>query len=85
MKIGFVSFHSFSNPGGVKNHILGLSKNLREGDRNRIIVPRRKLREKYDDNVILLGTSIPLNVGDTGDLVFNFNPLAIKKLLKRKI
>ncbi|MFA5432539.1 MAG: glycosyltransferase family 4 protein [Candidatus Paceibacterota bacterium] len=86
MKIGFVSFHSFNNPGGVKNHILGLSKEFeKRGIETKIIVPRRKIREKYGDNVILLGTSIPLNIGGTqGDLVFNFNPLAIKRMLNRE-
>lgn len=86
MKIGFISFHSFSNPGGVKNHILGLSKEFeKRGIETKIIVPRRSWREKYGSNVILLGTSIPLNIGGTqGDLVFNFNPLAIKRMLKRE-
>jgi len=86
MKIGFISFHSFANPGGVKNHILGLSKEFeKRGIETKIIVPRRKLWEKYDKNVILLGTSIPINVGGTqGDLVFNLNPLAIKRVLKRE-
>ncbi|MFA5433277.1 MAG: glycosyltransferase family 4 protein [Candidatus Paceibacterota bacterium] len=86
MKIGFISFHSFNNPGGVKNHILGLSKEFeKRGIETKIIVPRRKIREKYGDNVILLGTSIPLNIGGTqGDLVCNFNPLAIKRMLNRE-
>lgn len=86
MKIGFISFHSFSNPGGVKNHILGLSKEFeKRGIETKIIVPRRKLKEKYGGNVILLGTSIPLNIGGTqGDLVFNFNPLAIKRMLNKE-
>ena len=86
MKVGFISFHSFANPGGVKNHILGLSKEFeKKGIETKIIVPRRKIWEKYEKNIILLGTSIPLNVAGTqGDLVFNLNPLAIKKLLERE-
>jgi len=86
MKIGFISFHSFSNPGGVKNHILGLSKEFeKRGIETKIIVPRRKLKESYGKNIILLGTSIPLNIGGTqGDLVFNFNPLAIKRMLNKE-
>jgi phosphatidyl-myo-inositol alpha-mannosyltransferase len=86
MKIGFVSFHSFANPGGVKSHILGLSREFeKRGIETKIIVPRRKRGEKYGENVILLGTSIPVNVAGTqGDLCINFNPLSIGKVLKRE-
>ena len=86
MKIGFISSHSFANPGGVKNHILGLSREFeKRGIETKIIVPRRSLWEKYDRNVILLGTSIPINViGTQGDLAFNFNPIAITKILKKE-
>ena len=86
MKVGFVSFHSFSNPGGVKNHILGLSRELeKRGIETRIIVPRRNKEEKEEGNIILLGTSIPVNVAGTqGDLCINFNPLSIGKVLKRE-
>jgi phosphatidylinositol alpha-mannosyltransferase len=86
MKIGFVSFHSFANPGGVKSHILGLSREFeKRGIETKIIVPRRKKGEKYGNNVIILGTSIPLNIGGTqGDLCINFNPSSIGKVLKRE-
>ncbi|MFA5169598.1 MAG: glycosyltransferase family 4 protein [Candidatus Paceibacterota bacterium] len=86
MKVGFVSFHSFANPGGVKSHILGLSREFeKKGIETKIIVPRRKRGEKYGDNVIMLGTSIPVNVAGTqGDLCINFNPLSIGKVLKRE-
>lgn len=86
MKVGFISFHSFSNPGGVKNHILGLSKEFeKRGIETKIIVPRRSRNEKYGDKVILLGTSIPLNIGGTqGDLCINFNPISILKVLKKE-
>jgi phosphatidylinositol alpha-mannosyltransferase len=86
MKIGFVCFHSFVNPGGVKNHILGLSKELeKRGVETKIIVPRRNLTEKYDKNVILLGFSFPVNMGGTqGDFCMNFNPLSIYRVLKRE-
>lgn len=86
MKVGFVSFHSFTNPGGVKNHILGLSKEFeKRGIETKIIVPRRKRGEKYGNNVIMLGTSIPLNIAGTqGDLCINFNPSSIGKVLKRE-
>lgn len=86
MKIGFVCFHSFVNPGGVKNHILGLSKEMeKRGIETKIIIPRRNLTEKYDKNVILLGMSFPVNIGGTqGDFCMNFNPIAIYRVLKRE-
>ncbi|MDD5098445.1 MAG: glycosyltransferase family 4 protein [Candidatus Pacebacteria bacterium] len=86
MKIGFISFHSFANPGGVKNHILGLSREFENrGIETKIIVPRRSRKENYGNRVILLGTSIPLNMGGTqGDLCINFNPLSIIKVLKKE-
>lgn len=86
MKVGLISFHSFNNPGGVKNHILGLSKEFeKRGIETKIIAPRRKLREAHNKNVILLGTSIPFNVAGTqGDLCINFNPLAISKMLEKE-
>lgn len=31
MKVGFICFHSFVNPGGVKNHILELSQEFEKG------------------------------------------------------
>ena len=86
MKVGFISFHSFSNPGGVKSHILGLSKEFTKlGVENKIIVPRRSLFESHGKEVIIMGTSIPLNaIGTQGDLVFNFNPFAINKILEKE-
>jgi len=86
MKVGFISFHSFANPGGVKNHILGLSKEFDKlGIENKIIVPRRSFFENYGKNAIMLGTSIPLNaIGTQGELVFNFNPFAINKVLEKE-
>lgn len=86
MKIGFVCFHSFVNPGGVKNHILGLSKEFeKRGIETKIIVPRRNLTEKYNKNVIILGMSFPVNIGGTqGDFCMNFNPFSIYRVLKRE-
>ena len=50
----FICFHSFANPGGVKNHILGLSKEFeKRGIETKIIIPRRKLRENYGNKVII--------------------------------
>ena len=86
MKVGLVSFHSFQKPGGVKNHILGLSRELRKkGVLVKIIVPRRSASEDYGKDVLLLGTSFPMPFNESqGDFVINFNPFAIRKALKKE-
>lgn len=85
-KVGLVSFHTFSLPGGVKAHILGLFKEYKKkGIKVKIIVPRRKKTEDYGKDVILLGTSFPLSMsGAQGDLDVNFNQFAIERVLKRE-
>jgi phosphatidylinositol alpha-mannosyltransferase len=86
MKVGFISFHSFSNPGGVKNHILGLSAEFsKRGIENKIIAPRRNPDEDYGKKIILLGTSFPFPFGGSeADLCVNFNPIAIEEVLDRE-
>ena len=86
LKVGLISFHSFLKPGGVKNHILGLDKEFRKRNiKTKIIVPRRSWKENYGENVILLGTSIPLYLaGNQVDLDINFNPISIDRTLKEK-
>lgn len=86
MKVGFISFHSFCNPGGVKNHILGLSAEFsKRGIENKIIAPRRKPEEDYGEKVILLGTSFPFPFcGSEADLCINFNPIAVRETLEKE-
>jgi phosphatidylinositol alpha-mannosyltransferase len=86
MKVGLISFHSFCNPGGVKRHILGLFKEFKKrGIQAKIIAPRRKRSENYGKDIILLGTSFPINFsGSQADFDIHFNPLAIEKTLKRE-
>jgi len=86
MKIGLISFHSFLHPGGVKRHILSLSEEFKKkGIRPKIIAPRRKRSENYGEDIVLLGTSFPVNFGGTqADFCINFNPLAIGKVLKKE-
>jgi len=86
MKVGLISFHTFSQSGGVKKHILGLYKEFKKrGIETKIIVPRRKAKEYYGKDVILLGTSFPLNFsGSQADFCVNFNPLAIETLLNKE-
>lgn len=86
MKVALISFHSFSQPGGVKRHVLGLYKEYkRRGIDVRVIVPRRKKEENYGQDVMLLGTSFPLKFsGSQADFCVNFNPLAIEDLLTKE-
>ena len=86
MKVALISFHTFSQPGGVKSHVLGLYKEFkRRGIKTKIIVPRRNRQENYGQDVILLGTSFPINfVGSRSDLDVNFNPLAIERTLRKE-
>jgi len=83
MRVALISFHSFLEPGGVKTHILSLSKEFKKNKIEcKIAIPRRKLNENYGKDVILLGTSIPLIWGGgRGDLVFNFTPISIERFL----
>ncbi len=86
MKVGLVSFHSFANPGGVKRHIMGLFRQFKKkGVDAKIIVPRRKISENYGRDIILLGTSFPINFGGSqADFNINFNPLALEDVLKKE-
>jgi len=86
MRVGIISFHSFYQPGGVKRHILGLSKELKKrGVYSKIIAPRRNRQEFYGKDIILLGTSFPISFsGSQSDFGINFNPLAVEKILKKE-
>ncbi len=86
MKVGLISFHSFSQPGGVKRHILGLFKEFKKrGIETKIIVPRRKRLENYGRNVILLGTSFPIGVdGSQSDFDIHFDPISIERTLRKE-
>jgi len=86
MKVGLISFHTFSQPGGVKRHILGLADEFRKrGIETKIIVPRRKASENYGPDVIILGKSFAVNyAGSQGDLFLNFNPTKVGKVLDKE-
>jgi phosphatidylinositol alpha-mannosyltransferase len=86
MKVGLVSFHSFSRPGGVKRHIMGLAAEFkRRGIETKIIVPRREKNEKYGKDVILLGNSFSVNfAGTQGDLFLNLDFAKMSKVLERE-
>ena len=86
MKVCFVTSHAFLRPGGVKNHILELSKEYRKrGIEVKIIAPRRNSQENYGDDVILLGKSIPVSIGGTqGDFCYITNPKEINNILEKE-
>lgn len=86
MKIGFVSYHSFLKPGGVKSHIFSLKKEFSKRKiKVKIIVPKRKKKENYGKEVIFLGRSIPaFFLGTEGDCSFALNFKKISKTLKRE-
>ncbi len=86
MKIALLSPHTFSQPGGVKNHILGLAKEFKKKNlKVKIIVPRRKIGENYGKEIILLGTSFPLSFGGAiSDLSVSFLPLTIERVLSKE-
>lgn len=86
MKVAFVSYHNFSQPGGVKNHILGLYHEYKKrGVDCKIIMPKRKKIENYGNDFILLGTSFPLTFsGSSSDFALCFNPWVIKNILEKQ-
>lgn len=75
MKICFISAHSFVSPGGVRNHILNLSKALKEnGHHVDILTPNPSQRSLFNDsidNLTEIGRTVmlPLN-GSYGEVSF---------------
>lgn len=86
MKVCFATSHTFSQPGGVKNHILELSQEFKKRDIEvKIIVPRRNREENYGPEVILLGKSLPFySGGSQGDICFTLNPKEIRKIMEKE-
>lgn len=86
MKVALITFHAFSRPGGVKNHILGLYNFFKKrGVDCKILAPKRKWWERYTKDIILLGTSFPLNIwGGEADFNFVFTPFSIERVLKKE-
>lgn len=86
LKIGLVSAHSFSRPGGVKNHALSLQKELsKRGHSVKIILPRHKFPEHYGKDFRFLGTSFIVSIlGTQSDFTVCFNPQRINRLLKKE-
>ncbi|MDD5696650.1 MAG: glycosyltransferase family 4 protein, partial [Candidatus Pacebacteria bacterium] len=86
MKVCFATSHTFSQPGGVKNHILELSQEFKKrGIEVKIIVPRRNKEESYGPEVILLGKSLAFySGGSQGDVCFTLNPKEIRELMEKE-
>ena len=87
MKIGFVSPHTFTYPGGVQKHILALKEEFeKRGHSVKLISPREEIPQKKDEDTILLGGAlyIPGNASKT-NLSLNLTPFSIfQKLRKEK-
>ena len=86
MKVALISFHSFLEAGGVKTHVFSLAKEFRKkGVEVKILAPRRKIKEDYGKDVILLGTSFQIEFGGgISDLTFNFLPGSIERVLLKE-
>ena len=66
MKIAQVCPYDFSRPGGVKSHILSLSKYLRkEGHEVKVIAPRINSDLVHEEHVYLFGSNRSVNLGGT--------------------
>lgn len=86
MKIGFISPHTFTYPGGVQKHTLSLKKEFeKRGHIVKIIYPREKLHQKRGKDEILLGGALvmPGNASRT-NLSLNVTPLSVKRKIKKE-
>jgi phosphatidylinositol alpha-mannosyltransferase len=86
MKIGFISPHTFTYPGGVQKHTLALKKEFeKRGHIVKIIYPREKIPQKKDKDAILLGGALFIsgNASKT-NLSLNITPLSIVRKLKKE-
>lgn len=83
MKIGLVSAHSLSSPGGVQAQVRLLLKGLLErGHKAKIISPRQNGENNFGKEILWVGRSITVsfNAGQ-GALSFSLKPRAIPRLL----
>jgi phosphatidylinositol alpha-mannosyltransferase len=86
MKIGFISPHPFTYPGGVQKHTLALKEHFEEeGNSIKLISPREEVPQKRDKDTILLGGAFYLPGGASKtNLSFQMTPLTIKRMLKKE-
>lgn len=86
MKIGFVSPHTFSYPGGVQKHIKNLASEFeKRGHSVKFIFPREEIPQKKDKNTILFGGSfyISANASKT-NISLAINEISISRRLKKE-
>jgi len=86
MKVGFVSPHTFSYPGGVQKHTLALQKEFVERKHKvKLILPRERFSQEREKTTILLGSAlyIPGNASKT-NLSLNITPLSIWRRLRKE-
>lgn len=86
MKIGFVSAHPFTYPGGVQNHTLALKEEFEEKDHSvKLIFPREEFPQKKDKDTILLGGAFYVSGNASkANISFQITPLAIRRMLKKE-
>ena len=86
MKVGFVSPHTFTYPGGVQKHTLALQREFTEKRHEvKLILPREKFSQGRKKTTILLGSAlyIPGNASKT-NLSLNITPLSIWRRLRKE-
>lgn len=86
MKIGFVSAHPMTYPGGVQKHILALKERFeKKGHIVKIIFPRERVPQRAEKDTILLGGTIyiPANASKA-NLSFKTFPHTLKKRIKEE-
>lgn len=86
MKIALVSPHSLTYPGGVQNHTLALKKEFeKKGHKVKLILPRDKISQKKQKDVILLGSAFPIRGNASkATLSFNIIPFSVTRKLKKE-
>lgn len=86
MKIGFVSAHPFTYPGGVQTHTLALKEEFEDrGHSIKLIFPREEFPQKKDKDTILLGGAFYVSSNASkANISFQVTPLVIKRMLKKE-
>lgn len=88
MKIALVCPYDFSRPGGVKSHIVSLSKYLAMiGHQVKIIAPNINAKNVEETNVHFFGRSRSVNVGGTKidvNIALGDEKKALKEFLKKE-
>jgi len=86
MKIALVCPYDFSRPGGVKSHIVSLSKHLTSiGNTVKIIAPNINSESVEEENVYFFGKNRSVNVGGTKidvNIALGEEKQALKNFLK---